>query len=194
MWLPMPSNSGPYALILVVVLGGSLLAAITDVRRRRISNFLTIPMLASGLLWSYLYDGGVGLLASAVACVILALPYLVLFLFFGGGAGDAKLMAAIGAWVGPVNGLFVLLAVAVCGTLHAVTIIIGGSIKAHRIASAGETGASGSSMAPQPRGRKNLRIGARWNQGSGEKRTMPYGPAIFAGVCLWSMGVLLWWH
>ena len=54
------------------------------------------------------------------ACVMLALPYVVLFVFAGGGAGDAKLMGAIGTWLGLVNGVVALAAVAASGILLAV--------------------------------------------------------------------------
>ena len=32
--------------------------------------------------------------------LLLGIPFVILFLIAGGGAGDAKMMAAIGAWVG----------------------------------------------------------------------------------------------
>ena len=53
--------------------------------------------------------GGAGwpTLRSGVCC--WACPYVALFLFAGGGGGDAKLMGAIGAWVGFASGVIVLL-------------------------------------------------------------------------------------
>ena len=80
-----------------IVIGASLIAAITDLHRRRIPNALTVPLLLFGLIKSTCLAGGSGLLESAGACFLLALPFVLLFIFAGGGAGDAKLMGAIGS-------------------------------------------------------------------------------------------------
>ena len=103
-----------------VVIGASLLAAVSDLRERRIPNALTFPLLIVGLLWAAWFGGLAGLAESAGACALLALPYVLLFLFVGGGAGDAKLMGAIGAWLGLRNGLTVLACVAIVGGILAI--------------------------------------------------------------------------
>jgi prepilin signal peptidase PulO-like enzyme (type II secretory pathway) len=82
-----------------VVFGTSLAAAIFDLRSKRIPNALTIPLLVAGLVWATWIGGLSGLGNAAAACFLLALPYVFLFLFAKGGAGDAKLMGAIGAWL-----------------------------------------------------------------------------------------------
>jgi len=43
----------------------------------------------------------------------------VLFIFAGGGAGDAKLMAAIGAWLGLPSGIVALVAISICAIIWA---------------------------------------------------------------------------
>jgi len=103
-----------------VVIGASLVAALTDVHRRQIPNLLTFPLLACGLLTSFALRGPIGLADGLAACVILALPYVYLFVFANGGAGDAKLMAALGAWLGVFNGLVVLASVALAGVVLAI--------------------------------------------------------------------------
>jgi Flp pilus assembly protein protease CpaA len=98
-----------------VVLGASLVAAILDIHSRRIPNALTLPLAVAGLLYA-LSRAGVGGLGQAVAgCVVVALPYILLFVFAGGGAGDAKMMGAIGAWLGLPAGVMGLAAVAATG-------------------------------------------------------------------------------
>jgi len=102
-----------------VVIGASLVAAVADVRIRRIPNAVTFPLLAGGLVRA-IWIGALPALADAiVGCVLLALPYVLLFLFAHGGAGDAKLMAAIGAWLGVAQGLIVLFYVAIAGMVLA---------------------------------------------------------------------------
>lgn len=103
-----------------VVIGASLVAALGDVRERRIPNALTFPLLIVGLIWAGWFGGWAGLGEGTLACLLLGGPYVLLFVFAGGGAGDAKLMGAIGAWLGVRQGLIVLLCVAVTGGVLAV--------------------------------------------------------------------------
>lgn len=51
------------------------------------------------------------------AAVLLAFPYVILFTIAGGGAADAKMMGALGAWLGIVNGCVTLVAVCVAGAV-----------------------------------------------------------------------------
>jgi prepilin peptidase CpaA len=95
------------------------IAAVCDVRTRRIPNELTGLTLLGGLAWS-IHGGGVwGLGSSLVACAMMMAPFVVLFVIdsAGGGAADAKLMGAIGAWLGIHQGVVVLIAVLLVGAL-----------------------------------------------------------------------------
>ena len=62
-----------------VALGAALLAAALDARSRRIPNLLTFPLLAGGLIHAAIAGGPSGLLDSGLACVVVALPYVLLF-------------------------------------------------------------------------------------------------------------------
>lgn len=108
MWLTTLWEQGLQPVPWAVVVAASLVAAMTDIASRRIPNILTGPLLLGGVVWAAWTAGPSGLADSISACVLLALPYVLLFLFAGGGAGDAKLMGAVGAWLGMVNGLIVL--------------------------------------------------------------------------------------
>ena len=89
-----------YTLPWGVVLLTSLAGAVTDLHARRVPNRLTFPVLLGGLLWATYEGGAAGLADAAGACVLLALPFVLLFVLANGGAGDAKLMGALGAWLG----------------------------------------------------------------------------------------------
>lgn len=94
------------------------LAAVCDIRTQRIPNLLVLTGLVLGLAWHGWRGGGPGLLLSlegiAVAGLAL-LPYAV-----GGlGAGDVKLLGAVGALMGPLFLLWTLLGTVLAGGLLA---------------------------------------------------------------------------
>jgi prepilin peptidase CpaA len=71
-----------------------------DVRTRRIPNWLTFPGAALGLVASTLAHGGHGTMTSVAGLVLGVALFFPLFLLRGLGAGDVKLMGALGAWLG----------------------------------------------------------------------------------------------
>ena len=111
-------------------------ATVTDLRSRRIPNWLVLPFLAAGILvspwrldWSGIGHGhwaradwagvrpGVwhGLGQSFAGLGVGLLIYGILYLRFGMGAGDVKLCTAIGAWVGPAQVFWALFLTALAG-------------------------------------------------------------------------------
>ena len=100
-----------------VVLTAALSAALTDVRHRRIPNLLTGPVFVGGLGAAAALGGWAGLGDALLASCIMALPFLFLFAFAAGGAGDATLMAALGAWLGSLWGSVCLVLVCLAGVL-----------------------------------------------------------------------------
>lgn len=79
-----------------------------DWRSRRIPNWLTVSGFAAGIAVNAVLGGGPGAL-SALAGAGLALVVLLPFVFLRGlGAGDWKLMGALGAFLG-VQGIIVVL-------------------------------------------------------------------------------------
>jgi prepilin peptidase CpaA len=92
--LPAP---GAEALLLLVVLG----AAVYDVRYRRIPNWLSMSGVLAGLaLNTFLYQGWPGLQLSLQGLGVGFGVYFLLYAVRAMGAGDVKLMAAVGAIVG----------------------------------------------------------------------------------------------
>ena len=181
------SDNGLSSFQWAAVLGGSLAAAATDWHHRRIPNWLTGLMLLGGLLHAGYVAGWLGLADALGACVLLALPYIVLFVLADGGAGDAKLMGAIGAWLGWAMGLVVLLAVAVCGIV--LGLLIAGARRRRAAVFAHIIGSlrvmwltGGGAMRPKD--------AARFMPQPSSSLSMPYAVAIFLGTC--GAGVI--WH
>ncbi len=173
----------------IVVIAIALLACLTDVFTRRVPNILTGPAWILGLAWA-LGDGGVGRVAEVLAAsLILATPYVLLFIFAGGGAGDAKLMAAIGAWLGILNGLLALFAIALCGALLAVAYALNygrlWSVMTYMKQSVGTVLYVACNRGKMSDARCVLLKRE-------EMITMPYGVAIFAGACIAAGGAQLW--
>ena len=89
-------------LVINLVLAGVLaLSTAADLRWRRIPNALTFPAFGAGILLNGVFFGGEGLFSSASGGALGLGMLLPLFFLRGMGAGDVKLMAAIGALKGP---------------------------------------------------------------------------------------------
>src|SRR5580698_10784774 len=95
--------------IWAVAIGVTLVAAFVDYRSRKIPNWLTVPAFFAAVTLRTALFGWPGA-KSALEGTGLALALLLpLVLMRALGAGDWKLMGAVGAFLGPVLFLFVLL-------------------------------------------------------------------------------------
>ena len=87
----------------------ALAAAVSDIRARRVSNRLNLTILLVGLGWRAVtaIAGGDAMIAVdaasgvGVGLALLLVPFAARWI----GAGDVKLLAACGAWLGPFDTL-----------------------------------------------------------------------------------------
>lgn len=109
-------------IILVIIL--VVLAAITDIRFQRIFNYLTLFGWGAGLTYHVLVNGKDGFVFSFTGLILGV--FLLFFLYFlkGMGAGDVKLMGAIGALLGWQGALRAFLFSAVAGGFCAIIVMI----------------------------------------------------------------------
>ena len=92
--------------MMIVPLVAVLLTAIyTDVGFSRIPNWLTISAMGFGLAAHSWLHGLQGLLFSLLGLLVGLGLFLILYLLGTVGGGDVKLMAAVGAMVGPQGAL-----------------------------------------------------------------------------------------
>lgn len=137
-----------------------------DLRERRVPNCLTFPATGLGLLWQLVSRGREGLVDSFLGLGLGLLLLFPLFALSKFGAGDVKLMAAIGA----LRGFHFLWRVALLGMVSGGVLALG-AIAYHRELGFVTLG---------------LLTGTYRSQ-----RTYPYSPAIALGVLLADLGWLL---
>lgn len=94
--------------IWMFALGVTLLAGWVDFRTRKIPNWLTVPALLLGIGMHIVVAGWPGAKTSLEGAGLALVLLLPLVLLRGLGAGDWKLMGAVGAFLGPLMFLFVL--------------------------------------------------------------------------------------
>jgi prepilin peptidase CpaA len=114
------ASTVPFAVVMIA----SLVSALTDLWKFRVYNILTIPLLCSGLIYHGMVGGAPGFSTSLTGALfgfgILIAPYVM----GGMGAGDVKLMSAIGAWLGLTMTYHVFIASSIAAGLYALVLII----------------------------------------------------------------------
>jgi prepilin peptidase CpaA len=142
-------------------------ATFTDLRSRRIPNWLVLPFMLAGLVASAWIGGWHGLGHSFAGLGLGILIYGFLFWVGGMGAGDVKLAAAIGAWIGPSQLFIALVVTAMAGGI----MILFWALWAFGIKSL-------VNRSKDSEGEKKPALSAFL------KRKMPYAPAIAVGTLI----------
>lgn len=105
----------------VVALVAVLVATVTDLWLFKIHNLLTLPLLASGLV----YHGTTGGSANSLFGALFGFGALFPFYALGGmGGGDVKLAAGIGAWLGMPLTFWVLVVASLAAGLYSAVLIV----------------------------------------------------------------------
>jgi prepilin peptidase CpaA len=107
-----------------VVGGLAVIAAAGDLRTGRIPNVLTFGAAAAAFLFSTVHAGLGGLGTSMLGYVVGLVAFFPLFAVGGMGAGDLKLLAAFGAWLGPIGVLWAAIWASLVGGAFALTIAV----------------------------------------------------------------------
>jgi prepilin peptidase CpaA len=151
-----------------------LVATVTDLRSRRIPNWLVVPFLLAGIAVSGWMQGWRGIGHSLAGIGLGTLLFGILFCMGGMGMGDVKLCAAIGAWIGPGQLLTALVITGIAGGVMAVCWAIGGGFLGDLFRGAGEL-----VFGLKDRG---LRPHSELVLNNPLTRKMPYAPAIAIGT------------
>ena len=111
-------------LLKLVLTGIALAAGLYDLRIRRIPNWLNLSGVILGLgLNAYLFSGR-GVIAAGLGLLLALAIYTPLYALRGMGAGDVKLMAAIGAIAGPRDWFAIFLTTALLGGVISILLVV----------------------------------------------------------------------
>jgi prepilin peptidase CpaA len=108
----------------VVVLACTAVAAVTDWHSFTIRNVITLPLIASGILYHALVNHAAGLFDSVGAVCLMGAILFVPCMLGGMGTGDLKLMAGVGAWLGIRLTFYVLIASSLAAGVYAVVLVM----------------------------------------------------------------------
>jgi prepilin peptidase CpaA len=170
----------------LTVLLASLVAAVMDLWKFKVYNALTFPLFLTGVAY-HLAAGGIdGLLASLSGALFGFAVLIVMYAMGGMGAGDVKLMAAVGAWLCMPLTFYVFLIGALASGAYAVVLVLSsGSLRESwielqlvlfRIVAFGQyLGADG-------------RLEAEMRRTDRRHRLVPFGAMLALGLAV----VLLW--
>ena len=159
----------PVSVVLVV-------ATFTDLRSRRIPNWLVYPFMLAGFVVSGWLNGVHGIVSSLEGFALGAGIFGILALMGGMGMGDVKLLAGIGAWIGPAQLMVALVLTGMAGGVIAICWAIAGGFVGELFSGTGEllVGMKDRGLRPHP----TLTLG------NPRARKMPYAPAIAIGTLI----------
>ena len=106
----------------ILALAVAVAACITDVRTRRIPNVLTVGAAIAALGVGATTGGFTGATTAVSGWLVGAAVFFIPFALRGLGAGDVKLMAALGAWLGPADALWLAVHTALAGGIVALAV------------------------------------------------------------------------
>lgn len=147
-------------------------AAAVDCYRRKIPNVISLGGALLGLVLWARHDGIAGLEAGMAGWVVGAALFLPFYLLKGLGAGDVKLMGAVGACLGARHAAAAAIAVA----------LTGGVMAAWAAAAQGRLRAA---LRDSLRILVGHRPAARVGTTAAPHQTIPYGVAIAAGTLIY---------
>jgi len=107
-----------------ILVPGVLLASWIDFTQRRVPNWLNLAIIVAGFVAQAVFNGAGGMADGAWGLLVGFGVLIVPWMMHGMGAGDVKLMAAIGVWFGPALTLYSFALGGLIGGVVAVVMIL----------------------------------------------------------------------
>jgi prepilin peptidase CpaA len=108
----------------IAVLLVASLAVPFDVRTRRIPNALNLGAAAAAVCFAFVHAGLPGLTTALAGWFLAAALFFPFFAVGGMGAGDVKLLAAIAAWLGPLDAIYLAFFSSLAGGVAALVVSV----------------------------------------------------------------------
>jgi len=159
-----------------IATGCALLGSVFDVKSRRIPNFITGPAILFGLLLHLTLGGWGQFFNSLGAGLICGLVFLVFYLAGGMGAGDVKLIMAVGCIAGLGHVAYLLVLTALSGGAMAIGLALIRGRLWQTLANVGTLASHHSSEGLHPHPELNL--------SNAQTLRLPYALAIAGGSIL----------
>jgi len=154
----------------------SLAAVVTDLWTRRIPNMLVLGGATAGLVINIWASGGQGAVHGVLGGLAGLAIFMPFFLLQGMGAGDVKLMGALGACLGVTAILQVALVTAFAGAALAIGVAVANGVLLTTLARTGALMWSWLTRGPRPSRELSL--------DNPETLKIPYAVPIAAGVVI----------
>jgi len=150
------------------------IGSVTDVATRRIPNKLTYFAILVALVWRSAVQGWHGLESAVVGGLVGGGVFLVFFLIHAMGAGDVKLITAVGCFAGSERIVEIVLAAAIAGGIFAIVHSLWHGRLRTVLANTGDLMRFHATVGAEAHPSLNL--------SNTQAARMPYGVAIAAGV------------
>lgn len=179
---------GFWHVICAILAPGILLASWIDYSERRVPNWLNLALIVTGFVAQGWFFGSAGLVVGLWGLLTGFGLLIVPWLMHGMGAGDVKLMAAIGVWMGPMLTLY----------SFALGGMIGGVVAIAMIVSTGRLRMACANMAVivtkcSTRGAMFSDFGSAHSFGA-TSQLLPYGVPLTVGTLIILAGKMFaWW-
>jgi prepilin peptidase CpaA len=154
----------------------ALVGSVFDVKSRRIPNFITFPSILLGLAMHLALGGWRQLLSSLAAGLICGVVFLIFYIAGGMGAGDVKLITAVGCIAGMPHVAYLLVLTALSGGAMAVVLALARGRLQQTIVNVGAIASHHSQEGLQPHPDLNL--------SNLDTLRLPYALAIAGGSLL----------
>jgi prepilin peptidase CpaA len=151
-------------------------ASFTDLRSRRIPNWLVLPFMVAGIAVSGWLHGWHGINQSVCGMALAAAVLGAFFCMGGMGMGDVKLYVAIGAWIGPSQLLLAMVITGMAGGVMALGWAVCGGFVGDLLSGVGDLIFSLKKHGLHPHPELVL--------ANPLARKMPYAPAIAIGTMI----------
>jgi Flp pilus assembly protein protease CpaA len=120
----MPDLPWIFLLRFVICAAVGCVAVTTDLRERKIPNWLTVPLCVAGFVFRGATEYAPGMLDALAGFGVGFGIFLTLWLLGGSAGGDVKFMAAVGTWLGPYHTFMVIVMSAFVMLLCIVVLLI----------------------------------------------------------------------